>query len=31
MANLVWIIATIIVTGFIMVMDDASWDRKKPK
>jgi hypothetical protein len=31
MSNLIWIIVTLIVTAFIVLMDDANWDRKKPK
>jgi hypothetical protein len=31
MDNLIWVIATLFVTGIIIVMDDGKWDRKKTK
>jgi hypothetical protein len=31
MANLAWLIATLLITGIIIVMDDGKWDRKKSK
>jgi len=31
MVNLLWVIATLVFTGIVIVMDDAMWDRKKTK
>ena len=31
MTNLVWVIATLLFTAIVIVMDDGTWDRKKPR
>jgi hypothetical protein len=31
MINLILIIATLVGTAIVVVLDDAQWDRKKPK
>jgi hypothetical protein len=31
MANLVWVIATLVFAAIVIVMDDSTWDRKKSK
>lgn len=31
MSDFLWIVATLVGTAIVIYLDDAGWDRKKPK